>query len=607
MNGSHDSGGRAIVSGAALSALFVSALDVHAVGIHSRLLWGAADILLLLTVVFGLNFCLVVSLSFFRRRAVGRVGSFWFGLVILGLLYAAEWWLRAPPPHVAQPEWRGEWWGLVAGVLIAFAMLRLLRLTWARRLSLAALVPIYIGVLSGPERLAEQAMSAAERAPNVLVVSVDTLRADHLGVYGNETVQTPNVDALALSGVLFEHAFAPIAVTGPSHAALLTGAGPWSTGMLLNGVGLPEKWPTLATLLREQGYATGAFVSAYVLDGALGFDRGFEIYDSSFGALRGIELTSLGRVLSMLGRQHDPHDVLERSADATVDQALTWLAMEEERPFFAWVHLFDPHGPYAPPPPWNEAYYEGDPRASEHTSMDAVSDVAPYLEDSLEGIRDVAWVKAQYAGEVSFVDAQFGRLLAHLSAEGVLEDTIIVFVGDHGESLGEAGVWFNHGGDLEEAALKVPMVLAWPGHIPAEERVETPVGLVDVAPTILSLLDVELNAQDGLDLGPLLANAELNRGGVRSVCFDRSINLAERAAGRIVKPTYLLGRVWTASGWVEIGSHPDRGAVVRGAMDPEAVAACTEMIQGLSGGARQPQQERSEQTIERLKALGYVE
>lgn len=607
MNRSHDVSGRAIASGAALSALFVAVLDVHTVCLHSRLFWGPWEVGALLSAVFATNLCVVLGLCFVARRTVPKCGSFWFGLCAFGLLYGAEWWLRSPPPHLTQTAWRGEWWVPLLCVLIVGVWFRCLGLRWVRGLSGLALIPLYIGVLGDSEVLPSGTEAAEAQAPNLLVVSVDTLRADHLGAYGNLTVQTPHVDALAQEGVLFEQAYAPIAVTGPSHAAMLTGAGPWRTGMLLNGVALPTEWPTIASLLHERGYATGAFVSAYVLDGALGFSRGFQIYDSSFGALRGLELTALGRVFAMLGRRHDPHEVLERSADATVEQALNWLNDRDGRPFFAWVHFFDPHGPYQPPSPWDEAYYTGDPKAAAHTSMDAVTDIAPYLKDSLAGIRDVDWVKAQYAGEVSFVDAQLGRLLAHLESQGRMDNTVILFVGDHGESLGEDGVWFNHGGDLERSALKVPMVLRWPERVPAGVRIESPVGLVDVAPTVLGLLGVPVAAADGLDLMPLLDGAELNRSGVRSVCYDRSVNLAERAIGRIVKPTYVLGRIWTASGWVQIGTHSDRGAIVHGALEPAAVDACSEMIQSLSGAQNKPHESRSSETLERLKALGYVE
>jgi arylsulfatase A-like enzyme len=443
--------------------------------------------------------------------------------------------------------------------------------------------------------------------PNVLLISVDTLRSDYVGAWGNRQVKTPQIDALAQSGVRFTSAFAPIAVTGPSHAAMLTGAGPWTSGMLLNGVTVPPTLRSLAPSLRAAGYRTGAFVSAVVLDGSLGFDRGFEVYDYATGEISGLELSRPGRVLSMIRRFFQPHAVLERRGDATTNQALRWISGVKSEPFFAWVHLFDPHGPYTPPSPWSEAYYEGDPRDLAHTSMDDVSGVADYLKESLVGIQDVQWVMAQYAGEVSFVDAQIGRLMAALEAGGLGDNTLVVMVGDHGESFGEGGVWFNHGGDLDESAIRVPMIIRWPKRLAGGVEVTDPVGVVDVAPTIWGLLGLPSDAPDGFDLLGAAQGEVKDRPGVMSLCYDRTVNQQERVAGRIQSPTYVLARMWSASGWFQIGSHISRGAIVHGEVEGPAMERVAVVVKSIGDQVHRRSEERGEATLEQLKALGYVE
>jgi len=446
---------------------------------------------------------------------------------------------------------------------------------------------------------AEAVSSATPGTPNVLVVSVDTLRNDHVG---GDLTRTPHLDELAANGVRIEAAYAPIAVTGPSHAAMLTGAGPWTTGMLLNGVPIPDGFESLATALGATGRRTAAFVSAVVLDPVLGFDRGFEVYDHATGFLPGFELSTPGRIAAMAVRRADPHGVLERRGDATTDQAIRWLETVGEEPFFAWVHLFDPHGPYAPPPPHDTAHYTGDPRSTEHRSMEEVSGVADYLLPSLEGIRDVDWVRAQYAGEVDFVDEQVGRLIKTLKTSGRLDDTLVVFVGDHGESLGENGVWFNHGGDLDESALRVPMIFHWPAGLPNGTVVPPLASVTDVSPTVRGLLGMDTAAADGVNVF-----GEAARPGVLAVCYDRGVNQRERAAGRIERPTHVMGRVWGTSGWLERATHESRQPRLVGEMPKEDEVRLDRAMAAIGGSVHRGNQNRGADTVERLKALGYVE
>ena len=477
------------------------------------------------------------------------------------------------------------WVALMAGISLA-------TLEWALRAP-----PPFSDGSQVPEEPLPTVESASAMEPNVVLISIDTIRDDHIG---SPIVKTPRIDALSEAGVRFEHAFAPIAVTGPSHAAMLTGAGPWTTQMLLNGTPIPSGMRNLGTSLHSTGRRTGAFVSAVVLDPRLGFNRGFEVYDYANGSVAGFEDSTPGRLVAMVFRRFNPHGVLERSAEDTTDQALRWLDSVGDEPVFMWVHYFDPHGPYAPPAPFNTQYYTGDPRSDDHSSMEQITGVADYLKPSLKGIRDVEWVRAQYAGEVSFVDSQIGRLVDGLDAHGRLENTLLVVLGDHGESLGENQVWFNHGGDLDESAIRVPLIFHWPGKLPASRSAVASV--VDVAPTIWSLLGMPSSAPDGVDL----FSPDPDRT-VFSVCYDRTVNQAERKAGKIDRPTHILTRSWSAEGWAEMGSHPSRSLRFEGTPSAAQVDQLASMLRRFGVAVEGRTDERDPDLIERLRALGYTE
>ncbi|MBV9494308.1 MAG: sulfatase-like hydrolase/transferase [Acidobacteria bacterium] len=271
------------------------------------------------------------------------------------------------------------------------------------------------------------------RRANVLLVTLDTFRADRLGS------ATPNLSALQAQGVRFESAESPVPLTLPAHASMLSGELPVRHGLRNNGSGVfPPDRHTLATALQRGGYRTGAFVSAFVLDHRFGLDRGFDTYDDAIA--RDPNATS-------------SFDAERRGGD-TVDRALAWLRSSGDgRPFFAWVHLYDAHAPYAPPSP----------------------------------------LPPTYDGEIAYVDAQVGRLLAAIDRA----NTIVVVIGDHGEALGEHGE-LTHGLLLYEPTLHVPWIVAAPD---AKARsVREPVSSVDLAPTIASMVGIALPQSDGRDL-----------------------------------------------------------------------------------------------------------
>ena len=287
-----------------------------------------------------------------------------------------------------------------------------------------------VGVLPSP--------GAEGDVPNLVVITIDTVRADHLGCYGDRAIQTPNIDALASASARFTHAFTPVPITLPSHAALFTGSFPMATGMHdFGGNKLSASAVTLAKVLRDHDYSTAAFLGAAVLDSRFGLDQGFQTYFDHFAFNR-------------------LDDMLKRPGDQVVDNALGWLKTGPRRPLFLWVHLYDAHYPYTPPEPF-ASRYRGRP----------------------------------YDGEIAFVDAQVGRLMDFLEDSGVLTHSLVVLAADHGEGLGEHGER-THGFFVYNSTLRVPLLIKVPRA--ARTTIESEVSLVDVMPTVLEALRLPIPA-----------------------------------------------------------------------------------------------------------------
>ena len=279
-------------------------------------------------------------------------------------------------------------------------------------------------------------------ARNLLVVTLDTLRADHVGSYGYAAARTPRLDALAARGLRFARAATVVPLTLPAHSSLFTGTFPGRHGVRDNGgYYLAEEQETLAEILRPRGYRAGGFISAFVLDSRWGIDQGFERYFDDF---------DLSRFEKQAGM-----DAIQRPGNETVDEALRWLGAERERPFFLWVHLYDAHTPYAAP-----------------------REYAALFPRTLAGA---------YDAEIAFADAQLGRLIDALDADGRLGRTVVAVLGDHGEMLGEHGEQ-THGFFVYDAAVRIPLVVAAPGVAP--RVVKDQVRIVDVMPTLLELVGI---------------------------------------------------------------------------------------------------------------------
>src|SRR6201993_4786772 len=266
--------------------------------------------------------------------------------------------------------------------------------------------------------------AAPNSPPNVIIITVDTLRPDHLGCYGYKQIRTPNLDVLAAAGTRFERAYPPVPVTLPAHTVIFTVTYPMYSGMHdFSGNTLNPSQPTLASTLAAQGYATAAVIGSAVLDSRFGLNRGFDFYYDHFDFNR---------------LQESNLDEMERPGNVVADEVLDWLGKNYQRRFFLWMHLYDPHYPYRPPSPYSQEY-------KSHP----------------------------YDGEIAFADAQVGRLLGFLKEKGLYQHTLIVLSGDHGEGLGEHGEK-THGFFIYNSTLHVPMIVKLPG-APHARTTSTPV------------------------------------------------------------------------------------------------------------------------------------
>jgi arylsulfatase A-like enzyme len=391
---------------------------------------------------------------------------------------------------------------------------------------------------------------------NVLLITIDTLRADRVGFAGYGRADTPVLDGLAGEGVVFEGAVASGPVTLPSHATILTGLYPPAHGALDNGFySLPGDVPTLATQLGAAGYTTGAVIGAYVLHGQFGLDAGFDFYDDRFRQPR-----------------RDDQDHRERRAERVVDSAKNWLqGLAPDEPFFLWTHFYDPHAPYDPP-----------------------------------GRFRTRFATQPYDGEIAYTDFQIGVLLEQLRESGRLERTFVAVLSDHGEAFGDGGET-THGLLLRGSTLRVPFVLRAPGVLPAGKRVSGTVSNADFAPTLAELL--------GLPEGPTLDGVSL----VPAMRTGRVKERWAYSETRLPRDMYgwsMLAGVRTDDwAWV----RAPRPELYDLAADPgetttlhESKVAVVERLDGhverILAGARETEDRISlpDEEVEALRALGYV-
>src|SRR6266536_1571645 len=311
--------------------------------------------------------------------------------------------------------------------------------------------------------LATAQTHAKSAPPNVFLVTIDTLRADHVHCYGYEKIQTPALDALAANGIRFTQAFTPSPITNTSHTTILTGLLPRSHGVTDFAIPLASSHVTCAELLKAKGYHTAGFIGAVILDAkslAPGLDRGFDFYDN---------FPEHSESKSRWGR-------VERRGMDVVQQAEKWLTAHPTGPKFAWVHLYDPHDPYEPPAPYAETY-----------------------KDRL------------YDGEIAYADYALGSFIQYLKKSGWYENSVIIVVGDHGEGLGEHHEE-THGIFLYDSTTHVPLIIKLPRSRNAGKPIAAQVRTPDILPTALALTGVSApEGLDGTSLSPYFSGETTDR------------------------------------------------------------------------------------------------
>ncbi|HEY2933436.1 MAG TPA: tetratricopeptide repeat protein [Acidobacteriota bacterium] len=400
--------------------------------------------------------------------------------------------------------------------------------------------------------------------PNILLITIDTLRADHVGCYGYRATGTPNMDALAGEGVLYENCIAQVPLTLPSHCTILTGTYPQFHGVRDNiAFLLDSKALTLAEILRERGYVTGGFVGSYILNHTRGVDQGFDVFFDNYQAL---------------APDTDQFSALvaETKGTKVIYEATRWLGTKSSKPFFAWVHLFEPHDPYKPPEPFRSRY-----------------------------------LNRPYDGEVAYADALVGDLLAFLKRENLYENTLIVLTSDHGENLGEHREP-THGYYIYDAALRVPLIVKAPLGVKLKgKRVKSQVRSVDIAPTVLAFLEGSSGAFQGREVLSLALNP------------DRDVPLPAYSENFMQK--YQFGwselRSWRLGKYKYIDApKPELYDLER---DPGEVTNILSASQALanrykqdlakfysihlpSGGSAAPRSTIGPEELQRLQSLGYV-
>ncbi len=397
---------------------------------------------------------------------------------------------------------------------------------------------------------------------NILLISMDTTRADHLGCYGHPGIKTPNIDRLAAEGTIFTQCTATAPLTLPSHASIMTGTDPYVHGVRENGsYHLHGDNETLAEALRAAGYATAAEVAAFVLNREFGLDQGFDVYHDTYGA-------------PVRAGEQARKAYSERSAGEVCAGAMDWLRKNGQKRFFLFVHFFDPHEPYAPPSRFASQYRN------------------PHL------------------GEIAYVDEQIGRLMAELQSLGVDDKTLVILTADHGEGLGQHNE-STHSVFVYDTTMAVPLIFRCPGRIPKGQAVHAQVRTIDIAPTVLAFLEMEPMADaQGRSLLPLMAEPSGNPG--------------LWAYGESMFPMLNFDfaplRVFRAGGWKYI--HAPRAELYHvsedpgelrnlAAAEPQRVATMRKQLYALIENApvvvgASSRRHMSASDIEKLQGLGYM-
>lgn len=427
-------------------------------------------------------------------------------------------------------------------------------------------------------------------AVNVILISVDTLRADHLGCYGYHRETSPFLDSFSREGVLFGQAVTPRPKTNTALASLLTGLYPYRHGVRTNSMPL-RTIPTIPSVLKEQGFVTAAFVSNWTLKPEFsGFDRSFDTYDYDF-------------TTPELNRPHR----FERTAAETNEKVFPWLEARDSTPFFLWVHYLDPHGPYRPPGEFRHTF-------THQERVMRPADSIPHYQRLPEAYRegsltDMADYVDQYDNEIFYIDRQIEALIGKIGALGLLEKSLIIFTSDHGESLGQHDYYFEHGRELYDDSSRVPLIMRFPlAEGRAGDKSDSLVSLLDIFPTILDYFDIDGGQAPDLDGVSLLPH--LKGGGAvrREVFIERHDGTVfDKIAVRTDESKLILARDRVECYDLE----KDPGELVPDSCDAAVFNDLSRRLQNFADTAKKgympsPQALPDERDREILKSLGYI-
>jgi arylsulfatase A-like enzyme len=493
-----------LVAGA-LEGLWLAATLKVPLSIPAGMLLVAADVVVM--GVFALGFAVPFAAVHRLNRGTGSGAV----AVHVGLVAAmlAGWWCWQAA--LDGPALRAALLAVIpagVGALVGFNALY-----WLRKIEVGAEYPVGaevigagIGLLAAlggglaAELHAELRLKGTASADHldVVLITVDTLRRDAIAAYGADpAARTPTFDALAKAGILFEDAVTPMPETAPAHAAMLTGLHPLRTRVLSNGHSLAPGFVTIAERLRDAGYVTGGFVSSFAVDSRVGLDQGFATYDDALppgppGLLHILALGRATQIWTVLGDPARTPGLLERAAPRTIASFAGWLDDVGPQPFFAWVHLFEPHAPYEPHGlPGFEA--NGTP---DHPTVDHRRRMGP---DAKFTDDERVTLRSTYREEVTYTDARVADVLSALRDRQLDGKTLVIVLGDHGEMLGEHQIDFTHHG-LYDEAVRIPLIVRAPGRNLQGTRVPAQVRSMDVAPTILDWTGVAAGESEGFDL-----------------------------------------------------------------------------------------------------------
>lgn len=556
--------------------------------------WATMDLGVLLVATFLLTAALLVPVAGAglvigpRLRVLDRPFGLVWGVLVgmhLSINYRFEYVLNE---YMRDPK-------VFVGVPVAFALGFLplfLADRWVRRVPSVGLLGLAgLGAIVGFVRMQPTGHpGSASTGPNVVIISLDTTRMDRLGPYGH-AINTPTLDRLAREGVTFDQAIAEAPITEPSHLAMLTGIAPYRSGIVANGTVLGDRPALLWRALAANGYRTAGFVSGFPLHGKYDWGQGADVWDDDFGRIAGLQSLSLVKAWNQVAIKE--HALRERTADLTLSRALPWIKANEGAPFFALVHFYDVHGPYdshgklGPPPtdgpPLNLPFY-----------WPAVD----------RRVTDVSWLEAAYDKEIEYVDAAIGEVVEALGPE--LDNTILIITADHGESFTEHGYLFDHGDNLYDPALRVPLIVRYPKAATGGVRVPCQVGGADVVPTVLGLLGIDDGVQrDGHSLVSTLKDGTCESQPVySSTVAGRMVEVPPVAHSRRLPEEKIIFYSDKNPEYFDLTTDPGETISLENGAQRDAL---DQLVHALQSGGTIVGASQDSQTLQMLKALGYLE